>query len=162
NRRSPATPPASRRTSVGGTRPSALTGAIEMRTTRPDMKERYRPPGRFRYGARVPPDAFALALAGAVLPAGWNLGGGAARSPPATAAMALLMSVAVGLVPAIAWWRVPVSAVPWIAASGALELAYIALLARAYERSDVRGVYPVARGAAPLLVLAASIAAGAV
>jgi drug/metabolite transporter (DMT)-like permease len=141
-----------------------------MRVTRPDMPGRYRPAaGACAVGGRavlatvlgVPPDAFALALAGAVVHAGWNLGVGDSRSPRSTAAMALLMSVTVGLVPAVVWWRVPLASVPWIAASSALELAYIALLARAYARSDVRGVYPVARGAAPLLVLAASVAAGA-
>lgn len=109
----------------------------------------------------VTPDAFAFALAGAVVHAGWNLGVGDARSPRSTAAMALLMSVTVGLVPAVVWWRVPLASVPWIAASSALELVYIALLARAYTRSDVRGIYPVARGSAPLLVLALSVAAGA-
>jgi uncharacterized membrane protein len=109
----------------------------------------------------VPPDAFAFALVGAVVHASWNLGVGDARSPRSTAAMAVVMSVVVGLIPAVVWWRVALSAVPWIAASSALELVYIALLARAYERSDVRGVYPIARGSAPLLVLTASVAAGA-
>ena len=42
--------------------------------------------------------------------------------------------------------------------SGVLELAYIVLLAFAYERTEMSVVYPVARGLAPVLVLAVSIA----
>ena len=43
-------------------------------------------------------------------------------------------------------------------ASAALELAYFALLATAYERADLSFVYPIARGAAPVLVLVVSVA----
>lgn len=56
-------------------------------------------------------------------------------------------------------WDVEASAWPYIAASAALELAYFALLAAAYERADLSFVYPIARGAAPVLVLAVSLAA---
>ena len=50
-------------------------------------------------------------------------------------------------------WRVELSALPWIAASAVLEIAYFALLTTAYGRSDLSLVYPIARGAAPVLVL---------
>jgi drug/metabolite transporter (DMT)-like permease len=56
-------------------------------------------------------------------------------------------------------WDVEAAAWPYIAASAALELAYFALLAAAYERADLSFVYPIARGAAPVLVLAVSLAA---
>ena len=41
----------------------------------------------------------------------------------------------------------------------ALEIGYFALLAAAYARADLGVVYPIARGAAPVLVLAAAAAA---
>jgi drug/metabolite transporter (DMT)-like permease len=54
-------------------------------------------------------------------------------------------------VPAALLWRVEAEAWPYIAGSAALELAYFALLAAVYTRA-----YPVARGSAPVLVLAIS------
>src|SRR5205807_1127238 len=61
---------------------------------------------------------------------------------------------------AAATWDVRSGAIPWIAASALLELAYIALLAAAYRGASVPVVYPVARGAAPPLVLAIAVATG--
>jgi drug/metabolite transporter (DMT)-like permease len=58
---------------------------------------------------------------------------------------------------AVLTWDVDGSAAPYIAASAALELAYFALLATAYERADLTFVYPIARGAAPVLVLLVSV-----
>jgi drug/metabolite transporter (DMT)-like permease len=60
---------------------------------------------------------------------------------------------------AVLTWDVDGSAWPYIAASAALELAYFALLATAYERADLTFVYPIARGAAPVLVLVVSVVA---
>jgi drug/metabolite transporter (DMT)-like permease len=54
----------------------------------------------------------------------------------------------------VAFWDVPRSALGLVAASAALELAYFVLLARAYARTELAFVYPIARGAAPVLVLA--------
>ena len=42
--------------------------------------------------------------------------------------------------------------------SAALELIYFALLATAYQRADLSFVYPIARGAAPVMVLVVSVA----
>jgi drug/metabolite transporter (DMT)-like permease len=42
---------------------------------------------------------------------------------------------------------------PWVVASSALELAYFALLGLAYARFSLSGVYPLARGSAPVFVL---------
>ncbi|HMJ96210.1 MAG TPA: EamA family transporter, partial [Thermoleophilaceae bacterium] len=44
-------------------------------------------------------------------------------------------------------------AIPFIAASAALELAYFVLLARAYAGGEVSVIYPIARGSAPVVVL---------
>lgn len=43
---------------------------------------------------------------------------------------------------------------PWIVASGVIHLAYMLLLAKAYEHGDLSRVYPIARGTAPLVVAA--------
>ena len=49
------------------------------------------------------------------------------------------------------------AALPSVAASAALEVAYFVLLARAYRGGELGVVYPVARGLAPVLVLAAGV-----
>jgi multidrug transporter EmrE-like cation transporter len=83
----------------------------------------------------------------------------AAHDSPATAAGALLVA-AVAFAPVAALtWDVEAAAWPYIAASAALELAYFAFLVAAYQRADLSFVYPIARGAAPVLVLAVSVAA---
>lgn len=45
------------------------------------------------------------------------------------------------------------AAIPWLAASVALHLWYKFFLSSAYERGDLSRVYPIARGAAPMMVL---------
>lgn len=77
--------------------------------------------------------------------------------------MALATGAALLLPFGIAGWRVDAAVWPYVAASVAFELAYFALLARAYARSDLSLVYPVARGSAPVLALIGSVVlAGAV
>ncbi len=105
--------------------------------------------------------ALGLALAAAVIHALWNVLVGGAREPRPAAAVAMLAGVIVAAPVAVAGWEVESAAVPWIVASALLELAYVILLAAAYERASVAAVYPVARGAAPPLVLAAAVAGGA-
>lgn len=56
-------------------------------------------------------------------------------------------------------WEVDGDAVPYMAVSAVLELAYVALLAAAYGRAELSVVYPVARGLAPVLVLVVGAAA---
>ena len=58
---------------------------------------------------------------------------------------------------AAATWRVDHAAWPYVVASGAFELAYIALLAAAYRRYELSLVYPLARGLAPVLALLAVV-----
>src|SRR5205085_2543079 len=57
-------------------------------------------------------------------------------------------------------WRVESAAIPYLVASGALELVYFALLAAAYRRYELSLVYPVARGLAPVLALVFVVAVG--
>ena len=58
---------------------------------------------------------------------------------------------------ALWWWQVDAEAVPFLAASFVLQLAYFALLAAAYRRADLSVVYPLARGLAPVFVLAGAV-----
>jgi drug/metabolite transporter (DMT)-like permease len=48
------------------------------------------------------------------------------------------------------------ASVPYAAVSGLLHLGYFMFLARSYRTGDLSQVYPIARGAAPLLTLAAT------
>ena len=74
--------------------------------------------------------------------------------------MATVASVVVAAPVAAATWDVERAALPYLAASSALELAYFVALAAAYSRSDLSLVYPVARGGAPVLVLLGALALG--
>jgi uncharacterized membrane protein len=98
--------------------------------------------------------ALALALGAAVLHATWNvLLAGSRDSVAATGALLLYGTIL--LAPfALFAGGVSAEAVPFVAASAAFELAYFVLLARAYRSGELGVVYPVARGSAPVVVLA--------
>src|SRR4051812_27863969 len=102
--------------------------------------------------------AFGLTLASAFVHAGWNLALARARDVEAATAVVLVLALVVWAVPAAVLGGVSSQAVPYIAASAALELAYFALLAAAYRRAELSVVYPVARGAAPVLLVVAALA----
>jgi uncharacterized membrane protein len=101
----------------------------------------------------VPLSAFALALGAAFLHASWNVLLAGARDSEAATAVATLAGVALLAPVAVAVGDVQSSALPFAAASAALHVAYLALLARAYQGGEVSVVYPVSRGVAPVLVL---------
>jgi uncharacterized membrane protein len=101
----------------------------------------------------VPLSAVALALGAAFLHAGWNVLLAGARDTAASTAGLLVWGVALLALPAALTGGVSADAVPYIAASAVLELAYFVLLARAYDSGEVSVVYPVARGSAPVVVL---------
>ncbi len=103
----------------------------------------------------MPASALGLALAAACLHALWNVLVARARDVEAATAVALLVAAVAYAPLAVATWRVEASAWPYVAASGALELVYFVLLALAYRVGELSVVYPVARGAAPVVVLAA-------
>jgi uncharacterized membrane protein len=107
----------------------------------------------------VPATALALALAAAALHAGWNILIARAGDPEGAGAAAILIGTAIFAPVAVLTWRVEWAAVPYIGASAACELAYFALLAAAYRRFDLSVIYPVARGAAPVLVLVVAVVA---
>ena len=102
-------------------------------------------------------DAFALALAAAILHAVWNLLVAGSEDSRATTAVMLLIGTAVLTPLAVATWDLGWQAVPYAVASAVLELVYFALLAVAYSRSELSLVYPIARGLAPVVVLVVSV-----
>jgi drug/metabolite transporter (DMT)-like permease len=105
----------------------------------------------------MPVDALALALGAAALHALWNLLLAREQDTEAATAVAVASLVIVLVLPAALTWRVESSAVPFVAGSAALELAYVALLAAAYRRFELSVVYPVARGLAPVLALVLTV-----
>jgi len=103
--------------------------------------------------------ALALVLGAAALHATWNGLLAGARDVQATAAVGFAAGALLLLPAGLATWDLDASAWPYVVASAALELVYLALLAAAYGRADLSFVYPVARGSAPVLVLVVSVAA---
>jgi drug/metabolite transporter (DMT)-like permease len=104
----------------------------------------------------MPLAALGLALAAALLHAGWNVLLRGARDVAAATAVTLALSVLLFAPVAAATWHVHTAAWPYIAASAALETVYFLLLVAAYQRRELSVVYPVARGSAPVLVLMGS------
>jgi drug/metabolite transporter (DMT)-like permease len=101
--------------------------------------------------------ALALALGAAFLHAGWNVALAGARDTVAATGGLLVWGVLLLAPFALLFGDVSGEAVPFVAASAVLELAYFWLLARAYSGGSVSVVYPVARGVAPTLVLAVGV-----
>lgn len=95
--------------------------------------------------------ALGLLLAAGALHAGWNL----LVKPVAEPLLVLWLSWLVGSVlflPVLLAAPVPRPIWGFVAASGAVEAAYGLLLAHAYTLADFSQVYPLARGAAPMLL----------
>src|SRR3954453_22795204 len=111
-----------------------------------------RKPSRSVESRPVPFGAFALAVSSAFVHALWNLLLARARDSEAATAVALIAGATVFAPVAALTWDVHAAAVPYLGASAALEVAYFAVLARAYDRNELSLIYPVARGSAPVLV----------
>jgi drug/metabolite transporter (DMT)-like permease len=106
--------------------------------------------------------ALGLALGAAFLHALWNVLLAGSRDSVAATGALLLFGVLLLAPAALLAGDVSSSAIPFIAVSAALELAYFVLLSRAYRGGELGVVYPVARGSAPVLVLlAAALGLGA-
>ena len=106
----------------------------------------------------MPLSALVLALTAAVVHALWNLLLARARDPEAATVVALLVSIVAYAPTAIIFWDLEREAWPYLAASSVFQLGYVVLLAAAYARSELSLVYPLARGIAPVLVLAVGVA----
>jgi len=111
----------------------------------------------------VDPLALAFIAVAAVMHAAWNILLKTAGDPLRTATVGVGAASAV-LVPAVlvAWLVTGRPAVPTEAwaiglVSGGVETAYFVFLAAAYRRGDLSVVYPLARGSAPLLAVAAGV-----
>ncbi len=109
------------------------------------------------------PVVIGLVALSAVLHVGWNVRLKAAGDPLVAAAIGLGVGALV-LVPlgAAAWLidgspPLPVEGIALGLLSGAVEAAYFGLLAAAYRRGDLSVVYPIARGTAPLLLVAVGV-----
>ena len=105
----------------------------------------------------MPISALLLALAAAAVHATWNLLLSGAEDTHSASAVALVVGTVVFAPVALLGWRFEPAAWPYVAASSFLEVLYIALLATAYSVAAMSFVYPIARGSAPVLVLAAGV-----
>lgn len=105
----------------------------------------------------MPPLAIAFALIAALIHATWNLLLARSADTNAALAVAMLVGTLVILPLAVVRWRLDTGALPLVALSAALELAYFWMLARAYRQADLSLVYPIARGLAPVFVLVGSV-----
>ncbi len=105
----------------------------------------------------MPAAALGLALAAAAVHALWNLLLARARDPQAATAVALAVAIVLWAPVALGAGDVATAALPYVGASAALELAYFALLGRAYRIGELSVTYPLARGLAPALLVGAAL-----
>ncbi len=94
---------------------------------------------------------FAVLLA-ALLHAGWNA---LVKTGTSKQTAMLILTLGHALIGAVVVSTRPFPAPevwPWLVASGAIHMAYQLFLAYAYEQGDLSRVYPIARGAAPMIV----------
>jgi len=103
----------------------------------------------------VEPFVFTAVLVAAACHAAWNAVIKVGDPLPATtlittgaAAIALVLLPVTGLPPPAAW--------PWVIASIVIHLLYFICLTEAYRTGDLGQVYPLARGAAPLMTALAT------
>ena len=107
----------------------------------------------------MPTSALLLALGAACIHALWNILLARARDIEAATAVAVVVAEVVFLPVAVVLWHAHRAVVPFIVASAALQLLYFALLPTAYRLAELSVVYPIARGTAPVLVLAVGVVA---
>ena len=107
----------------------------------------------------MPLTAFALALGAAFLHALWNILLAREHDPEPATAVAICTSVVVFAPVAALRWDVDPKVWPYVAVTSLLQLVYFSLLATAYRRAELSFVYPIARGLAPVLVLAIGVTA---
>ena len=101
---------------------------------------------------------FLAVLGAALLHAAWNacIKTGSSKQ---TAMLIMTVWQGVGGFAIVITQPLPEAAVwPWLFASALVHMVYQLFLAYAYEQGDLSRVYPLARGAAPMIVLLASVA----
>lgn len=101
---------------------------------------------------------FAAILIAALMHAGWNA---LVKVDLDRFSAILLLSLVQSGMAAVLLFALPLPAIaawPWIAVSALLHCGYKLFLIRAYAHADLSQVYPLARGAAPLIVTVAGFA----
>jgi drug/metabolite transporter (DMT)-like permease len=99
---------------------------------------------------------FLAVLAAAFLHAAWNA---LIKTGASKQSAMLILSFGHALCGAgVALWKgfLPPAALPWLVGSGLIHMCYQLFLSYAYDHGDLSRVYPIARGAAPMLVLIVS------
>ena len=142
--------------SSGTRRSSRPPGSSEQQRGRHGARRLGQPRGRERALTLA---ALVLVLGSAAVHALWNALLADAEDTHATTAVMLVSGVVLFAPVAALTWDVDGAALPYVLASGTLELVYFGLLATAYSRAELTFVYPVARGSAPVIVLVVSVAA---
>jgi drug/metabolite transporter (DMT)-like permease len=95
---------------------------------------------------------FLAVLAAAFLHALWNALIKVGSDKVAAMVVLSVMEVPIGLAVALSRPWPPVEVWPYVLAAGCTHFAYKFFLTSAYERGDLSRVYPLARGAAPMIV----------
>jgi drug/metabolite transporter (DMT)-like permease len=100
---------------------------------------------------------FLAVMLAALLHAGWNAIIKTGLNKQTSMFLLSVGHALIGLcvVPFFPW--PPLNVWPWLIASGVIHMAYQVFLAYAYEQGDLSRVYPIARGAAPMMVLIVSL-----
>jgi drug/metabolite transporter (DMT)-like permease len=96
---------------------------------------------------------FLAVMLAAVLHAGWNAVVKTGLSKQTSMFLLAVGHAAIGLALVPFFPLPPAQVWPWLLGSGLIHMAYQLFLAFAYEQGDLSRVYPISRGAAPLIVL---------
>lgn len=102
---------------------------------------------------------FLAVMLAALLHAGWNAIIKTGLDKPSAMLVMTLANAVLGGAVALALPLPAAGAWPWLLLSVAIHTAYQLFLGLAYEQGDLSRVYPIARGAAPVLVLGFSLLA---
>jgi drug/metabolite transporter (DMT)-like permease len=106
----------------------------------------------------------AFALGSAALNATWNLRLKMAPDPLRVAAVAFPLATLLASPMVLVVWlsagRPGLDPAGWVlaAVSGAVQVGYLHVLSRAYQRGDISSVYPTARGTAPVIAVLLGVA----
>jgi len=101
---------------------------------------------------------FLAVLFAALCHAGWNALIKVGLEPLSTTTLIAIGSAVVGVVVLPFIGMPDAAAWPWLVASAIIHLGYFAALIESYRSGDLGHVYPIARGAAPLMTAMASFA----
>ncbi|TNC74836.1 DMT family transporter [Rubellimicrobium roseum] len=105
------------------------------------------------------PGLLAAVLLAAFLHAAWNAAVKVGASKIGAMLIVSVAEVAIGVLVVLLRPPIAPAAWPWVIAASCTHLCYKGFLTFAYERGDLSRVYPIARGAAPMLVALVGAAA---